>query len=451
MTFARAFQRPGQGAPRKRCGAPGLVLALLAACGVAGAQPARPLSPADRTFLERLALGRARAGLYDQVGRLALKPRLTVAAWAAQNVARDRALRLWIRSRPRVGTPRLYSDETCDVDVCLPPDELATQLITLLETAGPAQDGPLTATDIAQAARRWPILWSTGSASLTEKTRRGKPPGWEEITPEGIQLARNAAVADAIHALLEEAAELKLTPAHRLREFLESSDDVLEAVYEAVRNEAGVTVVHAPEQVAVAEARLGMTDLIRILTTVHQRHYRGDRFHAPDFREMALDTQISELRAQGLATPPNRYRQPEPYELIELDAPSWSGSTLSATGVYDPLDSELFAPEVRLELARFDGMDKLRQKVEALVIKDGVTVEQLLGYRRELKDDVVVFLGGTRIVGPPRTEPDGTLKVPVELPLKRLWLIVRRGMEPVEVDPPAEARPTQPPGEGARP
>lgn len=431
-----------------------MVLALTA-CGwisaAAWAQPAAPIAPTDRSFLERLAFARARADLYDQVEKLALKPELTVGGWAVRDTTRHRELRRWIRTRPRYGGPRVYSDGTCDVDVRLAPDELGSKLIALLERQPPEQEPKLATADIMKAAGRWPVLWGSGCASLTEKTRSRKPVGWENISFDGIELARRAAVADAVDALLEKAGRMKVTAARWLREFLESDDDVFEAVYEAIRNAATITVDHAPDQVAVADARIGMADLIRILTEVHQQHYHGDVFHAADFREMALSARRSDLRAEGLATPPERYRQREPYELIELDTPQWVEQTLRVTGCYDPLDTESFARDVQIELARFDGMDELRKTVEALVVKDNVTVEQLLGYRRELKDDVVIFLSGARVVGDPRTEPDGTLQVPVELPLERLWLIVRRGMERVEVDPPEQAAPTTQPAPTTHP
>jgi hypothetical protein len=295
------------------------------------------------------------------------------------------------------------------------------------------------------------VLWSTGSAALTEKVRSRKPVGWQEISFEGVQVTQRAAAADAVHALLEQAGRLEVKPTRRLREFLESNEEVFQAVYSDVRDVATVVIENAPDQVTVAQARIGMTELTRILTNVCQKHYRDDEFHASDFREMALNTQQAELRATGIATPPERHRQRAAYELIELDTPPWASTMLSATGRYDPPDGEDFARDVRLQLARFDGMNELRKKVEALVVKDGVTVEQLLAYRRELKDDVVIFLSGARVVGQPRIEPDERLEVRVELPLERLWLIIRRGMERVEVDPPSSDDETVPPRQEVQP
>jgi uncharacterized protein (DUF934 family) len=419
------------------------------------AQPADLVTPTERTFLERLALARARGGLYGQIEQLPLRPDLSVGDWLADDVGNRRELRLWSRTLPGYGPPRVYSDGSCDAEVRVLPDELAKELIGLRGSRPPESDHPLSNADIRRAAEKWPILWSTGSSTLGDKVRNRKPVGWQDISFEGIQLARRAAAADAVHALIDQIGQLKVIatdstrdgrsmPTRQLREFIESNDEVRAVVYDAVRDAATVTVEEAPDQVAVAQARLNMTDLIRILTDACQTHYGGDAFQAADFRELALRTGLSDLRATGLALPPGRYRQHEPYELVELDMPPWAGTTLRATGRYVPLDDEELPHATQVELARLDGMNELRKKVEKLVVKDDVTVERLLGYRRALKDDVVIFLSGTRVAGPPHGESDGTLNVPVELPLRRLWLIVRRGMERVEVDPPDE-KPESPP------
>lgn len=448
--FVRAEPRePKSAALRVLSGALILGLTLgLCSANSARAQTAAPVSPTDRSFLERLALARARANLYDRIALLPLTADLTVGDWAARDITRRRELRLWVRACPRLGNARVYSDAVCDVDVRVVPNELAARLVEMLGQQSPEQSRPPTAHDIMKAARQWPILWGTGTAMLIEKTRSRKPIGWENISVEGIQLARRGAAADSIHALLEQAGRLKVTPAYQLREFFESDDDVFEAVYEAVRDAAAIIIENAPDQVAVAQARLSMTELIRILTNVHQKHYRGDMFHAPDFREMALNAKQAVLRATGLAAPPIRYRRSPPYELIELDTPPWAKTTLAAAGRYEPIDGRELSREDRVERARYDGMNELRKKVEALIVKDGVTVERLLGYRRYLKDDVVIFLGGARVVGKPHILTDGTLTVRVELPLERLWLLIRRGMERVEVDPPEDDATLPPVQEG---
>ena len=86
--------------------------------------------------------------------------------------------------------------------------------------------------------------------------------------------------------------------------------------------------------------------------------------------------------------------------------------------------------------ARLDGIDKLRRKVEQLVIQEGATVSEFLAYHQDLKDDVVLFLSGARPKGQPRTLTGDSVEVEVEVPLRRLWEIVRRDMKLENVEPP---------------
>ncbi|HUU95739.1 MAG TPA: hypothetical protein VM487_08355 [Phycisphaerae bacterium] len=416
---------------------------LLVLATTAQAQPVTGLAPQDRAFLERLALARART--LDQVWALPLKTNLTVGNWVSRDVSADRALRLWCRSLPCYARARFYADGTCDVDVRLSPAMLRQQLATLLLRYPVLAEGRVGERDLTGGEKDWPVLWSTGSAALSERSQTRQPDGWGDVTYEGIQVTSRAAAADARYALFEQAGRLKVTAARHLHEFLESDEAVAEAVHEALQRVATVTVECALDQVAVAEARIGLTDLIRILTKVHQQHYTGDVFHAADFREMALLADRAELKTTGLAVPPSRYLTEPEYQLIDLDTPRWAAQTLSATGRYEPADEDDFAQVVRLGIARFDGMDHLRRKVEALVIQQGVTVEEFIGHHRELKDEIVTFLSGTRVVGRPQALPDGGIQVQVELPLKRLWLIVRAAMQRVEVDPPEEPQPTAQP------
>ena len=405
------------------------------------------LSAEDRSFLERLALAKARSDLLTQVYALPLADTLTVGAWAARDLSRDRTLRLWIRSQPRWQAARIYSDRTCDVDVCLTATALGDQMEQLRQA--PDDDQPLNAVDLRRAAQKWPTVWGTGMAALAEGPRSHKPPGWEDVTQEGIEVARRAAEADARHALLDRAGEMPVTNARQLREFLTSSDDVRTAVLKAFERSAEVHAEFELDQVAVAEARIGIIQLIRILTDVHREYYRGELFHAADFRDMALHTSGEFISATGLAVPPSHMVLQARYQPIELDAPEWATTSLAAVGHYEPDDEIPLAADAKPEAARLDGIDRLRQLVEALVIQKDVTVEQFLGYHDELKDDVIIFLSGTRTAGPPRKLEDGGVAMPVELSLRRLWLIVRRGMRAVEVDVPEEA--AQPAGGKEKP
>jgi hypothetical protein len=432
----------------RRFAAAALLVGLLSAPARAQPGSAPAISSEDRARVERIALARARGELSRQVLDLPIRPGLTVGHWVSRDSGLDRALRLWLRARPAHGSARSYSDGTCEVDVRLEPQELHKLLVRLLGDFRPSGGEPVTERDLEHAARSWTTLWAAGSASIAERGRTNKPHGWEDVTLEGIELARRAAAADASRALLEVAGALKVTTARRLREFLESSPEVRTAVEEAVARAARLRIECALDQVAVAEASLRVGELIRILTDVHQKHYRGDVFEPADFREMALLADRDQIEATGLAAPPRRELMRGGYALIEYDAPAWVEQSLEAAGRFRPDGGELPQAAVRIEMARFEAVDRLRQQVEALVIQEGVTVSQLLGYHPWLKDDVVTFLGGARMVAAPATQADGSVEVRMQVRLRRLWEIVRRGMNTVELEPPTSAPTTTRPGEG---
>ncbi len=413
-------------------------LALVAARPSLAQAPGDSAAAASRAMAESLALARARSAAWKQITALEVAPQQSLGQWASASPARERALRAWVRRAPRAGAARHYSDGTCDVDVTIQPAELAAEAARILteEPGGGAAAALEASRDLLRSGRRWPVVWATGTAGAAQDDADRAHPGWEDVTIEGVELAQRAAAADAVQALIDEAARLRLTPARRLGDFLDTDATVREAVAAAVQTSAKLSVQIGLDQVASAEATLGMTELIRILTDVHQRVYRGEEFHSADFREMALLTASRELRASGLAVPPARCITRPPYETIELDVPAWAQDTLGELGQYEPLDGMELPLAVAAELARFDAIDRLRRKVEALQVQPAATVATVLETNPALKDDVVIFFSSTRAVGRAETASDGSVLVRVELPLTRLWWIVRRGMQLVEVEPP---------------
>lgn len=415
-----------------------LVTCLFAALPLARAQtsPVEAAASADRVSLERVALGKARTALHRSLLQLPIRSEMTIGAWVSRNAALDRTFRSWTRSQPWVGAPRVFADGSCDVDVCVLPTDLAKHLVELREKIDDRVAGEAPAIgDIQAAEKNWPAIWATGESSAAETGMGGQADGWEDISAEGVQLARLAAQADAAYAMLEAAARLKVTSARRVSEFLNSSDEVRDAVAAALQSAVQFKTELAADQICVAQGSIGIPDLIRILSQVHQEVYKGTDFRAADFREMAIANTASDIQVSGLAAPPDKYRIRAAYELIELDLPDWIRKTLTAVGRYEPQDGDDFPPEMRSELARWDGMDQLRRQVEALVLQGDITVERFLGYRTGLKNDVVLFLSAARVISRPQIRADDSAEVRVELPLHRLWRILRRGAAIVEVEP----------------
>ena len=449
-----AHRQNGGGRPAAR--APGRALASLLLVAVASAGPAPAQSPPaaapptteQRSSLEQLALAAARSALLDRVGTLPIGPELTLADWMTRDVELDRAVRLWCRSQPRHGGVRHYSDGVSEADVQASPVDLRDRLLQVLEEdSTAARQAGVSAGDLRTAAARWPVLWATGCVSLTASLGGDRPVGWENVTREGIELARRAAAADAAVALLHEAARLRVGPSRRLAEFLQASEAVRAAVARGIEQAATTRVQFAPDQVAVAEARLDLRELLRILTRAHQEHYQGDEFAVADFREMVLAAGRSELTGTGLATPPSATVVRSTGILAEYDLPAWVETSLSATARVRPEETAgapttapTSAPAPLAEAARVLAIEQLARQVEALVIQRDVTVGAFVAYHQDLKDDIVLFLSGARLAGPARVLADGTVEATVELRMRRLWEIVRRKMRLEEVAP---ARPAE--------
>lgn len=431
---------------RRRRGGAALLLSLVMLCPVAAGRPPDEMSAAEREFLESLALARARTKLIGRMETLPLAGNLTVGRWASQNIGRERRMRFWARSLPRIGPVRLYSDASCDVDVSLSPSALADAILKIAAAEGRTETG-VSIDEVRAVAASWPELWASGSSELFEMTSLHAPAGWEDVSAEGIVLAEQAAVADAVHALLEKAGGLRVTAARRLKTFLDS-EGIYEPVFQAVKSAAKVVVEATPEQLAVARIDIGMTEFIRILTEVHQAHYRGSDFHAPDFRDMTLSNNEPKLDAVGLAVPPERHRLRERTSPSKMDQPAWVEQTLSATGRCLPSTSDQIAYEERIESARIEAFESLRREAQALVVSGNVTVGLFLESHAELQDDFALFLSGARLRvvhsgESASTASEGTVFVQADLPLARLWKIVTRGVKSSEADSPSKARPAE--------
>ncbi len=428
----------------------GLVIALASVVAPGWSQLAADPTPEQQKTLQRLALAKAHTSLMERLRALDIGRGVTVADWLARADAEEqaglgRALHLWVRTLPRYGAPRLYSDSVCEVDIRVDPSAVSERLLELLSEDGAASQHGVYAASIKAAARQWPVFWETGRAAWQPTRQTGRPLGWEDVTREGVERARGAAAVDAHGALLEEVRRLKIGETRRLREFMDSNSAVRAALETELQRATEIRVRFEPDQVAVAEARLGMRELLRLLIRVHQAHYAGEDFAAADFRELALRAGRRNLVATGLASPPAHTRLRSRYAPIEYDVPPWAATALTAVGRYVPAEGESPDQATQREAARLDGIARLGTQVAQLVIRDDLTVAQYVGYHQDLKGDVVLLLSAARPASPPRELPDGGIELQVELPLRRLWEILKSKMTLEEVEPPEDTDGAEPP------
>ncbi len=407
---------------------------------IAGASAAEPLPPEQRAGLERVALARARAALLDTLNGLPAGGRETVGTLIGRDVRLDRAWRLWVRTRPVFGGYRLFSDQTCDADVRAAPDEVLTALLQIADEVSPAIVEPTVRKRLKAAAGDWPLCYGTGTAERKDVANVRKPAGWADVSIEGIEVTRRAASADAIRALLGSTATIKVTNARQLSDLVEHSVSVRDAFRVRLAEGAKVEVRFAADQVATATAEIRLADLIRVTMAIHEDLLANEPvFGARDFSEMVMIHGSAErvVRATGIATPPASAITHPTYSRVELDRPAWAARKLTATGTFTPEDgpSQPLEQALARDVARLHGIDSLREQVLELPLGGSATVAALIDLRPELKDDIVTGLHAARPVRTTVGPRDGAVTVTLELPLERLWWIVRRGMDRVDVFP----------------
>jgi hypothetical protein len=375
-------------------------------------------TPANgREGIERLALARARSELWTALSQLSLQPGLSPAQWAGRAPAADSALRLWARSR-RPHAARFYHDGTCEVDVRAAPAELRDVLLRIhadhAERLGDQPGGE----QIANAARSWSTLWCMGLACADE-TAPTATPGWEDVTPEGLELARQAAAAEALDALLAQAGALQVTAATRLNGILEGRAGMA-LVRERIAGAARFEVQTSIDQVARADATLRVDELIRLLAELRHGAHAPQELRAADFAEMALLNERACLRGSGSATPPAAATRPPPCACAVGEAPAWARRSLVVVG-QAPADAAV--PEKAALAARADAMRQVRAAIANIATDGGLTVQRALSYDSRLADDVELWFGALRVE--PQPVEGGYVRVRVDVPLCRLWRVLR--------------------------
>lgn len=412
----------------------GLLTLSVGATVVIG-RPSARLTPQERRALEQLALADARTTLQQAIEALPVMGDVHVGDWTAASWDRTRALRVWIRSQVRHGSARFYSDGVCEVDVHVAPTALSKTLSRWVEDAALAEASPrLSTSQVRSAARRWLDVWGTGRASRTTLTRSRKPLGWQRVTHEGIELARRNAAQDAIAALMLEAGRLPLSDTEQLADFFASSDAVRAAVRAGLDQRASIDVEYDADPAATAVAEIDLRELLAVLTEVHQRLYRGSDVAVADFRALVMRVDAERLTAMGLADPPTGSVLALPERGPGVAPPSWSATTLRENGHFQPPPAEEIAERAQRVAARLDAIDALSQRVAGLSLSERVTVAEFLAYHQELKSDVVLFLSSARVVRFVAATETLPATAAVELPLQRLWEILRRRVTTVRDD-----------------
>ena len=333
--------------------------------------------------------------------------------------------------------PRFYSDGTVDVDVVVPMRWLAGELRTLHRRyARDQRFGPEDFDRLATRSRRLLVI-ATGTGTLRDMqpaatqpagdATPARPPGWEQVTPQGIFMARRAAELDAYRRLTSRIGSLEIDDNTVVNDILAYDPGIRLAIRLLLEQQRLSDPVFEPDRGCTVTAEVPVAALVETLNRAATR--RPDDGANGPVRFDGIRQRIAEpvLRAQGHAfAPPRHVRGPsEPHP---DPAPPWAARTLRAAGqgaVPEGARGTDRAESVAEALAFAQAHADIARQLDAFPIDDDVTVQTLIRRNQLARADIATYLMAVR-----KTSVEfaaaGTAHVVVEPPLERLWRIVRR-------------------------
>lgn len=359
-----------------------IAFAVIAACLCGGGTIAR----ADESRAESIARASAFHNVCEQLmttrGRDGRRVRDELIGDAAGDVAlRSAAYRSCEFSTPRM-TEAGKSRVTATIDLGRMRAELAERsgYDRVACAVEPLGDGSLASVGIAPIATNG----FPESASI--------PPGWENTTAEGVQLAERAARQSAIEAVGDRLAEL-------------IGRDAAEGI--GLRYVGAVTFEsprYDPCQVCTVVARVCVKDALRVA-----------------YVDLVGPAELGEkvIEAEGHGTSPLSRMLNPPRRQVFAEAPDWAERRLIATGHGADAD-ELIA----MRAARIDATVKLAREIDKLALPAGVgtTVRDFILQHSDCDDVWSAYLTSARATSMECTE--GQCRVTVEADLAWLWRII---------------------------
>ncbi len=328
---------------------------------------------------ERLALARAHTALVEVVLALPIDGRESLRHWAADDWSREAALRAWLWQRPRFGPLRRFSTGEVAADLRVDVSDL-TGLLSALQPD---------ARFVVGADRQ--AVWTTGRGNVTE-TLPPHPPGWENVAPADLALARQAATAAAWERVLTRAETLAYQPGMTLRAAL--TDPAFRAALRRHVPTLGSAETELLDcQVVAATASISPAQFVQALQQTEQAISKD----APrDFRGLLLARGVQRaLQATARATPPRTTAAPD--SAASAPAPAWAGRVLRVA-VEVPDQPEVFRrPERIMAALRVAADPVLMEKVQRLGLPGGGSVADLLADNDTLRADLRTCISGGRV------------------------------------------------------
>jgi hypothetical protein len=406
-----------------------------------------------RALAEQAALADGYRQLRAKVAELAVDASHTLSDLTAPSTAAAIELRRLVTQAEPAARTRFYDNGDAEVDLRLPLKPVIEALQKLQATSRPSgQIEPPDLNALARRAATEQILVTGRGSPPTEDELTGPPgwpggkdagdlppAGWGGVTPAGFKAAERAAELDALDHLGRLIGRLRMDRSRTLEEVAA----VVPAIGAGLRQPFNGVKVTPPEYLPEQLCRLyAEVDVHAVVDRLRQLKATPDI--KADLSDSDIDSIVrlataERLRAVGYGVPPSSaIRQKSRFAVVDVDEPAWAGRVLRATagGTIErsqQAQDEERAVDVAVQDARIAAQLKLAEQIDRLELPGGWTVGAFLARHEELADDLLRFLSAAeRIHGPTIDRAARTVGLTLELPLRRLWLILRPAIPAVE-------------------
>ncbi len=417
-----------------------LAICLFLVIGIGTAPAQAPLSPGqEKLMAKRAAQVDAYRKLMEEIKGLRIDSSTYVRDYVAESDQIATSLDDFMKGLKIDGVPRYMPDGTCEVDVKVTLKQIM-QCLKRIHMEYPS--GRKYSFDRMGEYTKKTVFKATGVGVPPGQKVEALPPkgtdyktagipGWENVTPQGRLLAERGALTDARRNLAETVKGLRITGNTYVKDFVVESDQVqtrLNTFINGIKESSPYRYI--PDGICEVEVEVTIQDVIKELNTLRQRYIVGfpprSIFRDIKFEKIVDWAPPKVIRASGSAAVPARGYRKASGSNPHSSPPPWAGKTVKATGTGVQKEGEegtlarLNAERAAETIARRN----LVEKIYGVRIDARTTVQDYVTTGDEVKAKVNRYLAGAKVVGEPRTMPDGTVEVTVELSLNGLWKIV---------------------------